>query len=285
MTSGKPEWLHKKFIVEPNQSMVEGLLNELGLNTVCREAMCPNYQECFADKTATFMILGTNCTRNCTFCNVSSGAPPQVDPSEPERVAAAVVKLGLRYAVVTSVTRDDLLDGGAAHFAAVVRAIRASSTETAIEVLIPDFLGNYDALGIVASANPTVISQNMETVAALYSEVRPGADYRRSLVLLENIKRLNQKVRSKTGIMLGLGETRAQVMELFDDLRGVGCELLTIGQYLMPSKNHYQLREYIHPDQFDEYGAIALDKGFDFVASAPFVRSSYRAGEAILSRY
>jgi lipoic acid synthetase len=277
----KPEWLRKTMVMDPNLPVVEGLLEELGLNTVCREAICPNYRECFSAKTATFMILGTNCTRDCRFCNVNNGPPLPADPLEPERVALAVARLGLRYVVVTSVTRDDLPDGGGAHFAEVIRAIGKTSPDTAVEVLVPDFQGDEAALATVANASPSVISHNMETVAALYAGVRPQADYRRSLTLLENIKHMNPGVRSKTGVMLGLGETRAQVLELFDDLISVGCEFLTLGQYLSPSRNHHPVIEYIHPDTFDEYGSAARKKGFDFVASAPFVRSSYHAGEAL----
>lgn len=277
----KPEWLRKKFIMNPNVAVVEGVLGELGLNTVCREALCPNCRECFTAGTATFIMMGTNCTRNCSFCNVRNGPPQPLDPNEPSRVALAVAELGLRYAVITSVTRDDLPDGGAAHFAEVIRAVGDASPQTAVEVLIPDFQGDEAALSVVAAANPAVISHNIETVAPLYPEVRPQADYRRSLKLLENIKRANPRVRSKSGVMLGLGETRGQLLELFDDLRDAGCELLTIGQYLAPSGNHHPVVEYVHPDMFNEYGEIAQRKGFRCVASAPFVRSSYRAGEAL----
>jgi lipoic acid synthetase len=280
----KPEWLRKKRIIDPNVETVEKLIHELGLNTVCREAMCPNYGECFSSLTATFMILGRNCTRNCRFCNVTSAEPSPVDPKEPLSVARGASRLGLRYAVITSVTRDDLPDGGAAHFADTIRAVRAESPNTAIEVLIPDFRGNYDALKTVADAGPDVISHNMETVAPLYPEVRPEAEYDRSLELLGRIKKLNGAIRSKSGIMLGLGETRGQVLELFGDLRKQGCELLTIGQYLAPSKLHHPVVEYVTPDAFDEYGRTAREMGFAFVASAPFVRSSYKAGEAQIAR-
>jgi lipoic acid synthetase len=277
----KPDWLRKKITANPNQKMVEGLLKELALNTVCSAAQCPNYFECFSAKTATFMILGTNCTRNCSFCNVTYGAPDAVDPFEPGRVAEAAARLGLRYVVVTSVTRDDLPDGGAAHFAQTIREIHEKSPETAVEVLIPDFKGDMDAVSLVAEARPAVISHNMETVKALYREVRPQAEYRRSLELLKHIKRADCGVRSKSGIMLGLGEAREQVMELFDDLREADCEFLTIGQYLAPSTAHHAVREYVHPDIFDELKETAERKGFSFVASAPFVRSSYHAGEAL----
>jgi lipoic acid synthetase len=277
----KPEWLRKPSIVDPNQELVAGLLKELNLNTVCHEACCPNHAECFAKKTATFMILGTRCTRDCRFCSVSHAAPQPADPEEPERIARAAARLGLRYVVVTSVTRDDLPDGGAAHFAEVIQRIRALNPETAVETLIPDFQGNREALETVAAANPAVISHNMETVSALYPAVRPQAVYQRSLALLAGIRRANPAVHSKTGVMLGLGETRAQVLALFDDLRQAGCEFLTIGQYLAPSRKHHPVIEYIPPDQFAEYGEIARNAGFAFVASAPFVRSSYHASEAL----
>ncbi|MDR3294979.1 MAG: lipoyl synthase [Clostridiales Family XIII bacterium] len=277
----KPEWLRKTYAADPNRDAVEALLEELNLNTVCREAHCPNYMECFASKTATFMILGTNCTRNCRFCNVRAGVPQPLDPQEPERTAEAVKRLGLRYAVITSVTRDDLPDGGASQFADVVEAIRRHSPDTATEVLVPDFKGSEDALARVADAKPSVISHNMETVAALYPAVRPQADYRRSLDLIRGIKQMNPDIRSKSGIMLGLGETKNQVTALFDDLRAAGCEFLTIGQYLAPSRAHHPVCAYVHPDQFAEYAEMAKEKGFSFVASAPFVRSSYHAGEAL----
>jgi len=277
----KPEWLRIRHRQNPNLGAVEELLDQLQLNTVCREANCPNYIECFSKKTATFMILGTNCTRNCQFCNVRHADPTPVDPGEPRRVAQGVAALGLRYVVITSVTRDDLPDGGGGHFAEVIRAVKARAPETAIETLIPDFQGNLKALRLVAEASPTVISHNMETVSPLYETVRPQADYGRSLEVLQKIKVLNPAIHSKTGIMLGLGETREQVYALFDDLRAVGCELLTIGQYLAPSKEHHPVVEYIEPGIFEAYGKIAREKGFSFVASAPLVRSSYHAGEAL----
>ncbi|GHU93105.1 lipoyl synthase [Clostridia bacterium] len=277
----KPEWLRKPYTPPPEDNATAGLLRELGLNTVCREADCPNAGECFAARTATFMILGTTCTRDCRFCNVSHGAPDAIDESEPERVAEAVARLGLRYVVVTSVTRDDLPDGGAEHFARTVRAIHAVSPDTAIETLIPDFAGNFDALAAVAASEPSVISHNMETVKPLYSEVRPQAGYRRSLDLLAAIPKCNPRVRSKSGVMLGLGETSEQLIALLSDMRTADCEFLTLGQYLAPSKRHLPVRAYVTPDEFDSYGEIARNMGFSFVASAPFVRSSYHAGEAL----
>jgi lipoic acid synthetase len=277
----KPPWLRKPFIASQNQNMLEELLVDAGLNTVCHEAACPNRSECFARKTATFMILGAACSRNCRFCNVVHGDAGSPDPDEPARVGRAVARLGLRYVVITSVTRDDLRDGGAAHFAATIEAVRRQSPQTAVEVLIPDFQGNLEALAVVAAARPTVISHNMETVEALYEGVRPQADYQRSLNVLRAIKSIDSGIHSKTGIMVGLGETEAQVLEEMDDLREVGCEFLTIGQYLAPSAAHYPVQDYIHPDQFAAYKAAAEEKGFTFVASAPYVRSSYHAGEAL----
>jgi len=277
----RPDWLRIRHAHNPNLHAVEALLTNLNLNTVCREANCPNYIECFSKQTATFLILGTYCTRNCLFCNVQYAAPTPADPTEPQRVAEAVAALGLSYAVVTSVTRDDLPDGGAAQFAATVRAIRQAAPQTATEVLIPDFQGRADALQVVTDSAPDVISHNMETAADLYARIRPEADYARSLAVLRNIKTQSPAIRSKTGIMLGLGETRAQVLTLFDDLRAVGCEFLTIGQYLPPSAAHAPVREYVTPEVFEEYGEIARAMGFAFAASAPLVRSSYRAGDAL----
>jgi len=280
----KPDWLRVKHADNhPNMKTVESILGELGLNTVCREAACPNYMECFSRKTATLMILGTNCTRNCRFCNVRNGQPEPPDQSEPGNVARAVKELGLKYVVVTSVTRDDLPDGGAQHFANVVTAIKQIAPETAVEVLIPDFKGDLTALKKVTDAKPAVISHNMETVKSLYSEVRPEAQYDRSLSVLRNIKQLSSDIRSKSGIMVGLGETEAEVFELLTDLREAGCEFLTIGQYLAPSKQHYPVNEYIEPSMFQKYAEAARQKGFAFTASAPLVRSSYNAGEALVS--
>jgi len=279
--SSKPQWLHIRHSDSPNREAVENLLSSLNLNTVCREAKCPNAFECFSRKTATFMILGTNCTRNCPFCNVSNGEPSQIDKKETENVAVAVKTLGLKYVVVTSVTRDDLPDGGSNHFAKLISEVRKSAPETAIEVLIPDFLGSIDALKTVTDATPDVIGHNVETVKSLYTKVRPQASYKRSMSLLGNIKELNSSIRVKSGVMVGMGETKAQLYELFDDLLDVGCEFLTIGQYLAPSKKHYPVHEYVKPEIFEEYGAEARRRGFKFALSAPLVRSSYHADEAL----
>ncbi|MDR1801600.1 MAG: lipoyl synthase [Lachnospiraceae bacterium] len=277
----KPEWLKKKFVRYEDMEVTHAILEKLNLNTVCREADCPNYGECFSKRTATFMILGTNCTRNCRFCNVRNAAVQALDPEEPARIGQAVAELSLSYVVITSVTRDDLADGGAEHFANTIKSIRVQSPNTAIEVLIPDFLGDKSALKMVTDAKPDVISHNMETVKELYTQVRPQAIYERSLEVLGRIKEFDNCIKSKSGIMVGIGETKEQILTLFDDLREVGCEFLTIGQYLAPSKEHHPVIDYITPETFAEYEKIAYEKGFEFVASAPFVRSSYHAGEAL----
>ena len=281
----KPDWLKKPWRASAEMQGVEDLVHELGLNTVCREASCPNYCECFSRGTATFMILGSVCTRNCSFCGVTSadiGAatcrPP--DSGEPVRVAEAVARLNLSYVVVTSVTRDDLADGGAAHFAATIQAIRRLAPETNVEILIPDFGGSEGALDTVIEARPDVISHNMETVRALYSKVRPQADYNRSLALLRRIAAHSPGIKPKSGLMVGLGETESQVLELMDDLRAAGCEIITIGQYLRPSPENIPVEAYIEPATFDRWAEEAKARGFTHVASAPFVRSSYHAEEA-----
>jgi len=275
--SGKPKWLRVPYHNNQNNSFVTNLLKELDLNTVCLEASCPNCAECFSNKTATFLILGKICTRDCSFCNVSYGTPQLVDEDEPQRIAGAVLKLDLQYVVLTSVTRDDLQDGGAGHFANVTAAIQRASPQTSIELLIPDL----PALKTVTDGSPAVISHNIETVQSLYESVRPSAVYERSLNVLKSIKRLNPGIRTKSGLMLGLGETREEVLKTFDDLLYADCDFLTIGQYLSPSKNHYPVYEYIELKVFDEYAKIAEQKGFRYVASAPFVRSSYNAGKAL----
>ena len=277
----KPEWLRVRCAYGPEQKAVEEILKRLGLNTVCREASCPNKAECYSRKTATFLVLGTRCTRGCRFCDVSQGVPMAVDSGEPWRVAMAVRELGLTYVVITSVTRDDLPDGGAAHFAEVICEIQRISPQTAVEVLIPDLMGDMDALKVITNARPNVISHNLETVPALYPDVRPHAEYDRSLAVIRGVKELNRGIHSKSGIMLGLGESDGQVYKLMDDLRAARCDFLTIGQYLPPSCRHVPLQEYLQPSRFEEYGKVARDKGFAFVASAPLVRSSYHAGEAM----
>lgn len=277
----KPEWLRVRVHSVKGLETVEGMLRRLNLNTVCDEAACPNRGECFGRKTATFMILGNVCTRNCTFCNVSKGNVQPVDESEPERIAQAVKELGLRHAVITSVTRDDLPDGGAGHFARVIDAVRNIAPGVTIEVLIPDFSGSIEALEKVVKARPEILNHNVETVPALYSEVRPQADYHRSLNVLKNVKNMDKSIYTKSGIMVGLGETEEQVISVMKDLRMVDCDFLTIGQYLPPSAKHHPVIEYIHPEQFKAYEKKAYQMGFLYVASGPLVRSSYMAERAI----
>lgn len=278
----KPEWLRVRARSTREFDEVEDMLRRLSLHTVCSEANCPNRMECFSRRTATFMILGSVCTRNCTFCNVQKGAAPEtVDPAEPLHVAQAAAELGLRHVVVTSVTRDDLPDGGAGHFAAVVRAIRAHNSQTAVEVLIPDFKGDISALQKVVDAKPEIINHNVETVPRLYPEVRPMAAYGRSIELLRNVKRMEAGIYTKSGIMLGLGERRDEVESVFHDLRDADCDFLTVGQYLAPSAQHHPVVGYIHPDTFKEYEETALSLGFKYVASGPLVRSSYQAEKAL----
>lgn len=280
MITKKPDWLKIKVNVSKSQEVTK-MLRSLNLNTVCEQADCPNKVECFTKKTATFMILGNNCTRNCTFCNVEKNAPGAVDQEEPTNIALAIKKMGMKHIVVTSVTRDDLCDGGADHFAKVIHAVREHNADITIEVLIPDFQGDEAALLTVVAAKPEIINHNVETIPRLYSEVRPMAIYKRSLELLERVKKHDEKIITKSGIMLGLGEAYDEIISLFKDLRDVDCDVLTIGQYLAPSEKHYKVIEYIHPDLFDEYKEKAIELGFKYVASAPFVRSSYNAFEAM----
>ena len=273
----KPEWLRRRFSYKSSVTEVNDLLVDLNLNTVCQEARCPNQLECFGNHTATFMILGDHCSRNCTFCAVAYGSPDPPNPDEPRRVAEAVSHLGLKYVVLTSVTRDDLSDGGAAHFASTIRAIREIGDEISVEVLVPDFQGSAKALAAVLAAEPAVLNHNVETVPRLYPAVRPQADYERSLQLLAEVKRLTRDTVSKSGFMVGLGEKREEVSSLMRDLREVGCDLVTIGQYLRPSKDHHPVVEYIPPNIFQTYKIEAQSLGFLGVASGPYVRSSYHA--------
>jgi lipoic acid synthetase len=273
----KPEWLKRKLPPGGNIAAIEGIVRSLGLHTVCQEANCPNLPECFNRKTATFMILGKNCSRNCSFCNVQKNRPEAVDLLEPLHVAEAVKELGLKYVVITSVTRDDLGDGGAGHFARVVERVKEVNPQVVIELLIPDFQGDEKALMEVVGAQPAVIGHNVETVPRLYREVRPKAVYERSLQALDFLKQNSQSIYTKSGIMVGLGETEVEVFAVFKDLRRVGCDFLTIGQYLAPSKKHYPVVEYVHPEVFERYRVIGLELGFREVAAGPFIRSSYQA--------
>ena len=274
-----PDWFKQRMPRAGEISDVSSVLADLKLNTVCQSAICPNMCQCFARKTATFMIMGSICTRNCTFCAIAKGKPSELEADEPERIAAAVGRLSLKYVVITSVTRDDLSDGGAAHFAKTIEAIHSACPETLVEVLVPDFQGLSSALETVADARPAVINHNIETVPRLYKEVRPLANYHRSLDLISKIKEIDSRIVTKSGIMLGLGETREEVLEAMKDLRFSGCNLLTLGQYLAPSSQHHPVVSYVTPDEFSSYVRPGLDMGFSGVASAPLVRSSYRAVE------
>ncbi len=275
--SRKPEWLQKK--VRPGaHAHMDRLMGDLRLNTVCREACCPNITDCFSRKQATFLILGRACTRLCSFCSVIKEEPLPPDTGEPARVAEAVVRLALRHLVITSPTRDDLPDGGASLFAATVAAIRERSPATTVELLIPDFGGSRDPLAVVVAARPDILGHNVETVPRLYA-IRQGADYRRSLGVLALARELAPELNCKSGLMVGLGETEEEVLELFADLREAGCSFLSVGQYLAPSRAHAPVREFVRPEQFDRYRAQALALGFTHVESGPYVRSSYLAEE------
>lgn len=274
----KPEWLK----VEKGRGQcgrVSRILRDNHLNSVCSEAGCPNQGECFRSGTATFMLLGKYCTRNCTFCQVTKDRPEPVDLNEPEHVAAAVKQLGLEHVVITSVTRDDLLDGGAGHFAAAIRAVRKFTPQVTVEVLIPDFQGDEEALRTVMEARPDILNHNVETVPQLYPQVRPMAVFERSIELLVRAKQIDSRVFTKSGFMTGLGETGGQVFMLLKTLQETGCDMVTIGQYLQPSLMHYPVREYVHPDVFRQYREEAYRVGISCVASGPLVRSSYHARE------
>ena len=279
----RPEWL-KLGVLEPAiLNRATKLARDLKLHTVCESARCPNRTRCFADGTATFMILGNICTRNCTFCAVKHGKPKAPDPQEPDRIVQAVARLGLRYVVITSVTRDDLPDGGSSQFAQTIRAIHEYDPNIAVEVLIPDFQGLASALQKVVDASPAVLNHNIETVSRLYSEVHPQAEYGRSLELLERAKLLDGSLLTKSGLMLGLGESREEVIEAMSDLRQAGCDLLTLGQYLQPSLEHHKLVRYIRPEEFEEYQIRGGKFGFASVMSGPLVRSSFHAAEMYVS--
>lgn len=277
----KPNWLKIDIKSKKELNEVNKIINLTGLNTVCKEANCPNQMECFSKKTATFMILGSICSRNCKFCNVKKGQCENIDLEEPKKVADAIVNLGLKHAVITSVTRDDLADGGSEHFAKVIKEIKKRDKSIIVEILIPDFKGNIKALNTVVNAKPDIINHNIETVRRLYPDVRPMAKYKRSLNLLANVKSMDPNIFTKSGLMVGLGEKKDEVIKLFKDLKKYNCDLLTIGQYLAPSNKHYPVFEYIHPDIFKEYKEKAINLGFKSVASGPFIRSSYNASDMI----
>ena len=275
----KPEWIRVKAPGSAQYLETRQIVRQHGLHTVCEEAGCPNIGECWTKKHATMMIMGDTCTRACAFCNVRTGLPQPLDPREPENVAEAVAKLGLEHVVITSVDRDDLGDGGAQHFADVIRAIRALTPATTIEVLTPDFLRKDGALEVVVEARPDVFNHNLETVPGLYLKIRPGARYFHSLRLLQRVKELDAAMFTKSGIMVGLGEEREQVLQLMDDLRSAGVDFLTIGQYLQPTRKHAEVKRFVPPHEFKSYEQVANAKGFLLVAASPLTRSSYHAGD------
>ena len=276
----KPEWLRVRYNREAVEEVAE-LMRDLKLNTVCKEANCPNLGECYRKHTATFMILGSVCTRNCRFCNVATGRPLPPDPDEPDNVALAAKKLGLRHVVLTCSTRDDLADGGAEQFSKTVRAVRRECPGATVETLISDMKFNTDALDVVIASHPDVLNHNVETVKELQKAVRPQAGYERSLGVLRYCREKDPSLLTKTGFMVGLGATEEQISVLMDDILATGCDILTIGQYLQPSPEHYPLARYATPEDFARYKELALSKGFRHVASAPLARSSYRAWEVM----
>ena len=277
MRSKLPPWFRKKIPAPGVVASMRTLVSGLGLNTICESALCPNMGDCFSQKTATFLLLGDTCTRNCTFCAVNKGIPAPVDEREPKHLAEAVAQLGLRHVVITSVTRDDLPDGGAAHFARTIALLRAEDPTITIEVLVPDFAGRPESVRAVVDAGPDVVNHNLETVRRLYPEVRPLADYQKSLELLQQTKELDSRIVTKSGVMVGLGETKDEMLQMMADLREVNCDLLTVGQYLQPSVRHHPVVSYVPPDEFQDYEGIGRDMGFCGVASAPLVRSSFEA--------
>jgi len=275
----KPDWIRVKAPGSPGYAETRRIVRENGLHTVCEEAGCPNIGECWEKKHATFMLMGDVCTRACAFCNVKTGLPGALDPDEPAHVAAAVAKLGLAHVVITSVDRDDLDDGGARHFAETIRAVRAQTPATTIEVLTPDFLRKDGAVDTVVAARPDVFNHNLETVASKYLTVRPGARYFHSIRLLQRVKEIDPAMFTKSGIMVGLGEERNEVLQLMDDLRSAQVDFLTIGQYLQPTRRHHPVVRFVPPDEFKAYATIAFAKGFLMVSSSPLTRSSHHAGD------
>ncbi|PZR31339.1 lipoyl synthase [Caulobacter segnis] len=275
----KPEWLRVRAPGSGQYNETKSIVRENRLHTVCEEAACPNIGECWSQKHATMMIMGEICTRACAFCNVTTGLPTQLDPDEPRRVAEAVAKMGLKHVVITSVDRDDLLDGGARHFAEVVTAIRAAAPGTTIEILTPDFLRKDGAENVVIDSKPDVFNHNLETVPRLYLKIRPGARYYNSLRLLDRVKQRDPSQFTKSGLMVGLGETKEEVMQVMDDMRSAGVDFITIGQYLQPTRKHAAVERFVTPEEFKAYEAIARAKGFLMVSSSPLTRSSHHAGD------
>jgi lipoic acid synthetase len=278
-TLKKPDWIRVKAPVSPGYTATRDIVRANALHTVCEEAGCPNIGECWEKKHATFLIMGDTCTRACAFCNVKTGLPGALDPDEPAHVAEATAKLGLAHVVITSVDRDDLADGGADHFAKVIGAVRAQCPNTTIEILTPDFLRKDGAIETVVAARPDVFNHNLETVPSLYLTVRPGARYFHSIRLLQRVKEIDKTMFTKSGIMVGLGEERNEVLQLMDDLRSADVDFLTIGQYLQPTRKHHAVARFVTPDEFKSYETIAYAKGFSMVSSSPLTRSSHHAGE------
>ena len=275
----KPKWIRTKILDSKNFFQTKLILNKKKLHTVCQEANCPNISECWSKQHATFLIMGDTCTRACAFCDVKTGKPNSLDHSEPSKIAQATKELNLKHVVITSVDRDDLEDGGASHFSKVILETRSLNKNTTIEVLTPDFLKKGEAYKKVVKANPDVFNHNIETVPSLYRKVRPGSRYFASLNLLKLVKEINKTIFTKSGIMLGLGETKDEILQVMDDLLSANVDFLTIGQYLQPTVKHYPLQRYVHPDEFDTLKDIALSKGFLIVSSSPLTRSSYHADE------
>jgi len=276
----RPDWIKKRIRLSDSLSSTVNLLKSTNLNTVCENALCPNLCECFSKGVAAFLIMGNICSRNCTFCAIESGQPLPLDKTEPGRLAKAVNNLGLQHVVITSVTRDDLEDGGAAHFAECIINIKKLASGITVEVLTPDFLGSKKSVFTVINAGPEVFNHNLETVPSLYNEVRPMANYEVSLEILQHVKSLSPETMTKSGMMLGLGETFSEVQNVLKDLKSISCDMITIGQYLQPTKKHIGVKEYIAPEIFEEYKALAYVIGFTHVESAPFVRSSFNAYES-----
>jgi len=278
----KPDWIRSKLVNSKEFFLTKTIVNKNNLVTVCQEANCPNITECWSKRHATFMIMGDTCTRACTFCNVKTGKPNYLDPFEPERVATSVSELGLTHVVITSVNRDDLKDNGLSHFLNTLKAIRYQSPQTTIEILTPDFMKNSSAANLIGKSAPDVFNHNLETVPRLYNEVRPGARYFTSLKLLNDVKSYNPKIFTKSGLMVGLGESKDEIIQVMDDLRAADVDFLTIGQYLQPTIKHHAVIDYITPELFNVYRDIAISKGFLLVSSSPFTRSSYHADEDFL---
>lgn len=275
----KPSWIRVKAPVSREFKSTQDLIRKAKLNTVCEEAACPNIGECWTKKHATVMILGSTCTRACSFCNIKTGKPDLLDPHEPERLATAISELGLEHVVITSVDRDDLDDGGASHFVESILRIRKTSPSTTIEVLTPDFLRKEGSIELVVKAKPDVYNHNIETVPSLYQTIRPGARYFHSLNLLHKVKQIDPDIFTKSGIMVGLGETKEEVLQVMDDLKAAGVDFLTIGQYLQPTPNHAPVMRYVTPEEFNYYERVAKVKGFLMVSASALTRSSYHAGE------